>query len=231
MVEVHMQLSPATTLLLVLLATMASCGCKNGGRCAEPPSESGLDNTALLGRPSPLSATVIASEGDTTRFRLQVQDEEITLKTGYAGDVFATGQIVSIDHRPYGLNEHPDSFVTISDTVPSANAEILFQSTGNAEGLASSGGTISVEGVSLDCCPVGAGCDLGESRGLKFKGVYVGDVDETILASGEEGTIMSLGHRYRVSNRRAKMTLANPRSCQDSLSVYNFAVYRLRATP
>ncbi len=226
-----MQLSAATALTLALSVTMAGCGCKNGGRCAEPPSESGLDNTALLGRPSPLSATVIASEGDTTRFRLQVQDEEITLKTGYTGDVFAPGQMINIDHGPYGLNEHPDSFVTISDTVPSNNPETLFQSTGNAIGLSSSGSTIQVEGTSLDCCPVGADCNLGEPRGLKFKGGFVGDVGEVILASGEEGTIMSLGHRYRVSNRRAKMTLASPRSCQDSLSVYNFAVYRLRATP
>ena len=217
--------------LLLAALVLAGCGCKSGGRCAEPPAESGLDNTALLGRTSPISATVIACEGDTTRFHLEAGAEDILLRTGYTGDVFAPGQTVDIAHFPYGPNEHPDSFATISDTASSKNQEVLLQSTGNAVGLSSLSSRIQIEGTSLDCCDVGAGCDLGSPRGLKFKGPYVGDVDEVVLASGEEGTITSQGHRYRVSNRQAKMTLANPRSCQDSLSVYNFAVYRLRATP
>ena len=225
-----MKLSAPTALTLALSVTMAGCGCKNGGRCAEPPSESGLDNTALLGRPSPLSATVVAAEGNTTKF--QIGSEQITLSTGYTGDVFTQGQAVRIDHCSYGMT---DVFVNVVD--PDGDSRLLFQSAGQgwfletAQCTHSSG--IAVDGADLDCCTLGAGCETQTPRGMKFWGVHVGAGDSVVLASGEEAIIQDGGENYRVANRRAAMFLGEPRQCRDVAPgrVFAFAIYRLRVTP
>jgi len=212
---------PAITAVLL---SLGGCGCQKEGRCAAPVVESVLENSALLGRPSPLSATVVATEGNTTKF--QVGSEQLSLTTGYTGDVFAPGQAVSIDHCQHGSGNKLDAFVTVVDA---ANASLLFQSSGRGWGTAPCmGGGMSAVGTEMDCCSVGSGCDTRSPRGIAFRGTLAGDPDPVVLASGEEGTMLSGGKPYRVANRRAEWYLGDGRPCPGLLSIYSYAIYRLR---